>query len=418
MADNRNARAAVQERTHRVDVFINHSGKTTGLSDNMRRFVKEQNKDEAAILEKVWQNGVIVFDTNVLLNLYRYNKEARNELIKLMKSYQDRLWMPYQIGLEFMANCESVKAWIHKGFTDLTAQLDECKKDFFKYFDKYYSKHKHINRKELEQLFDQQLLPIKDKLIEWEKSIPDYDKKDVVKNRIVELYDQKVGTDYNFDELLEIYAKGRTRYDNKIPPGYKDDTKDKWEMGVRHVFGDLIAWMQIMDYAKANDTDVIFVGEDLKEDWWEKDDGKLNKPRQELLDEFRYRTGRGIVFHTQKGFIEASKKKLKEETIREVERIREENLRMFEQLRIASEAISVSPLFTRFDFPALGRVSTPSFEEIQKLATATTPNMQAFQQSLKSIQEHANIYTPIFEKVRELSDARMLGMWRPQNSEE
>ena len=40
-----------------------------------------------------------------------------------------------------------------------------------------------------------------------------------------------------------------------------------------------------MDYAKANDKDVIFVGEDLKEDWWEKEDGKLNKPRQELLDE-------------------------------------------------------------------------------------------------------------------------------------
>lgn len=391
------------------------SGETAGHRTNMRRFIKEQNSEEAAIFEKVWQNGVIVFDTNVLLNLYRYNKEARNELIKLMKSYQSRLWIPYQIGLEFMANCETVKAWIHKGFKDLSTQVDECKKSFFMYFDKNYSKHKHINRKELEQLFDQQMQPIKDKLVEWEKSIPDYDKKDVVKNKIVELYDQKVGTDYNYDELLEIYAKGKTRYDNKIPPGYKDATKEKWEMGVRHVFGDLIAWMQIMDYAKANDKDVIFVGEDLKEDWWEKNDGKLNKPRQELLDEFKYRTGREIVFHTQKGFIEASKKKLKEETLKEIERVREENMRFLEQLRIATE--SISPFLTRFDYPALGRISTPSFEEIQKLATATAPNMQAFQQSLKSIQDHANIYTPIFERIRELSDARMLSMWSPEKSD-
>ena len=154
----------------------------------MRRFIKDQNTEETAIFEKVWQNGVIVFDTNVLLNLYKYNKEARNELIKLMKSYQSRLWMPYQIGLEFMANCESVKAWVHNGFKDLVAQVDECKKDFFKYYDQNYSKHKHINKKELEQLFDQQLQPIKDKLIEWEKSTPDYNKKDVVKNKIVDLY--------------------------------------------------------------------------------------------------------------------------------------------------------------------------------------------------------------------------------------
>lgn len=381
----------------------------------MRRFIKDQNTEETVIFEKVWQNGVIVFDTNVLLNLYKYNKEARNELIKLMKSYQSRLWMPYQIGLEFMANCESVKAWVHNGFKDLVAQVDECKKDFFKYYDQNYSKHKHINKKELEQLFDQQLQPIKDKLIEWEKSTPDYDKKDVVKNKIVDLYDQKVGSDYNYDELLEIYAKGRIRYDNKIPPGYKDNTKDKLEMGVRHVFGDLIAWMQIMDYAKANDKDVIFVGEDLKEDWWEKEDGKLNKPRQELLDEFRYRTGREIVFHTQKGFIEASKKKLKKETIKEVERVREENMHMLEQLRIASE--SISPLLTRFDYSALGRACTPSFEEIQKLATVSAPNMQAYQQSLKSIQEHAHIYTPLFERIRELSDAKKLGMWWPEKSE-
>ena len=96
-------------------------------------------------------------------------------------------------------------------------------------------------------------------------------------------------------------------------------------MGARHVFGDLISWMQIMDHAKANDKDVIFVGEDLKEDWWEKEGGKLDKPRHELLEEFRYRTGREIVFHTQKGFFDASKKKLKYETLKELEKQDEEN---------------------------------------------------------------------------------------------
>lgn len=380
----------------------------------MKKLFKETKYDWRAVSEKVWQDGIIVFDTNVLLNLYRYNKEARNELIKLMKSYQNRLWMPYQVGLEFMANCETVKAWIHKGFTELVGQVDKCKNDFFKFYDDNYAKHKHIHRKELEKLFDQQLQPIKDKLKEWEKALPDYEKKDVVKNRIMDLYDNRVGDDYNYDELLEIYAKGKIRYDNKIPPGYRDNTKDKWEMGARHVFGDLISWMQIMDHAKANDKDVIFVGEDLKEDWWEKEGGKLDKPRHELLEEFRYRTGREIVFHTQKGFIDASKKKLKEETLKEVERVREENMRMIEKLKSVSEAISSS--IPQFDYSALEKVNYPSFDVIKTLAT--TPNIQAIQESWKNIKADAKLYEAMAERMSKMNESWISSMLPYKKSEE
>lgn len=66
----------------------------------MKKLLERHNTDMSAISDKVWQNGVIVFDTNVLLNLYRYNEETRNELLKLMKSYQNRLWMPYQVALD------------------------------------------------------------------------------------------------------------------------------------------------------------------------------------------------------------------------------------------------------------------------------------------------------------------------------
>lgn len=369
----------------------------------MKKLLKEQNTDWSVVSEKVWQNGVIVFDTNVLLNLYRYNEETRNELLKLMKSYQNRLWMPYQVALEFLANCEAVKTWLHKGFKELAAQVDECKKSFFKFYDNNFSKHKHINREELEKLFDQQMLPIKDKLSEWELNAPDFDKDDVVKNKILSMYDKRVGNDYNCEELLEIYAKGKIRYENKIPPGYKDDTRDKREMGVRHVYGDLIVWMQIMDYAKANKKDVIFVGEDQKEDWWEKDDGKINKPRQELLKEFRYRTGQDIVFHTQKGFVEASKKKLKEETLKEIERVRDENLRAFEQRRKVRESMPQVPHFDS------SKYRIPTFDEIQTMTMSQ--NIQRLQESLKGIEEHIGAYGTIAERMKELNGDWIPGSW-------
>lgn len=348
----------------------------------MKSIFKEQKSDWSSISEKVWQDGIIVFDTNVLLNLYRYNEEARDELLNVMKSYQKRLWMPYQVGLEFPANREAVIKWLHKGYQELTEQVDECKNCFFKFYDNYYAKHRHIDREELEKLFDLQLQPIKDRLTEWEKTLPDYYKKDVVKNKIFTLYDKRVGLDYNYDELLEIYTKGKIRYEHKIPPGYKDGAKGKKEMSVRHVYGDLIAWMQIMDYAKENNKDVIFVGEDLKEDWWEKENGKLNKPKQELLDEFKYRTGRDIVFHTQKGFIEASKKKIKEVTMKEIERVREENQRMIENLRMIQE--SIVKTVPRYDFSV--------YKEIQKLAmNQNLASIEKLHENWKSIQEHCNI---------------------------
>lgn len=373
----------------------------------MKTIIKKQDVDTKAILEKVWQDGVIVFDTNVLLNLYRYNEEARDELLELMKSFQKRLWMPYQVGLEFLANRESVINWLHKGYKDLSEQVDECKKSFFKFLDGNYAKHRHIDRSELEKLFDQQLKPIKDKLGEWEKMLPDFDKKDVVKNKILTMYDKRVGKDYNYDELLEIYAKGRIRYDHKIPPGYKDDTKDKREMGARHVYGDLIAWMQIMNYAKETDKDIIFVGEDLKEDWWEKDDGKINKPRQELLDEFKYRTGRDVVFHTQKGFVEASKKKIKETTMKEIERVREENENIWEKIKKTQEALAT--VVPRYDISFPGRLNIPTYDEIHKLAlNQNLESIKKMRESLEAIQGQTDIYDSVSKRIRELT-----GEWMP-----
>lgn len=55
-------------------------------------------------IKDIWQNGLVVFDTNVLLNLYRYNKETCDDILNYMKTFGDRLWMPYQVGWEYNNN--------------------------------------------------------------------------------------------------------------------------------------------------------------------------------------------------------------------------------------------------------------------------------------------------------------------------
>src|SRR4051812_23289386 len=48
-----------------------------------------------------FKNGVFVFDTNVLLNLYRYSKESRKDLVKVLVAVKSRIWLPNHAAFEY-----------------------------------------------------------------------------------------------------------------------------------------------------------------------------------------------------------------------------------------------------------------------------------------------------------------------------
>ena len=88
------------------------------------RFAEYYELSEECINE-IWENSLIVFDTNVLLNLYRYNDDARNEFIKVIKFYQERLWIPYQVGLEFHRRREDIMRKNAKAYNVLAEKLSK-----------------------------------------------------------------------------------------------------------------------------------------------------------------------------------------------------------------------------------------------------------------------------------------------------
>lgn len=59
-------------------------------------------------LNSALQSALVVLDTNVLLNLYRYNRSTRNDLLEVMRSLGERLWVPHQVMREFWRNRVSV----------------------------------------------------------------------------------------------------------------------------------------------------------------------------------------------------------------------------------------------------------------------------------------------------------------------
>ena len=78
--------------------------------------------------------------------------------------------------------------------------------------------------------------------------------------------------------------------ENKIAPGYKDSGKDDDGLG------DIIIWNTLLEIGSDKKSDVVFVSNDQKSDWFYKHDRLALYPKYELLDEFR-RTSKGKTLH-------------------------------------------------------------------------------------------------------------------------
>ena len=66
----------------------------------MRKQFPGYYRPKAEEFAQKFKECVFCFDTNVLLHLYRYTPESRDNLIKVLQAFKDRIWLPHQIGLE------------------------------------------------------------------------------------------------------------------------------------------------------------------------------------------------------------------------------------------------------------------------------------------------------------------------------
>ena len=57
-----------------------------------------------AEFDLLWREGEVVLDTNVLLNLYRYGERSRRSWLDVLAHLKSRIWIPYQVAVEFQSN--------------------------------------------------------------------------------------------------------------------------------------------------------------------------------------------------------------------------------------------------------------------------------------------------------------------------
>ena len=262
------------------------------------------------LVKNIWNDAIIVLDTNVLLHLYRYSEEYKENLLNVLEHYKDRLWIPYQIGWEYHQNRSSVYIDIDIAYDQIIASLESGLIEFLKKLNlSKYSRHPKIDINWFENQIRSTIVGLCDHLRNMKDSCSDNSKIDAINERITELFDGKVGNDFDDSKLNKLYKDGQIRYSEKTPPGYCD-AKEKKDRGNRHLYGDLIWWKQVLEYAQEKGSNVILVTDDTKEDWYEKVKGKTIGPRKELIKEFRNETQKNILIYPTPRFLEYAKENM------------------------------------------------------------------------------------------------------------
>lgn len=272
---------------------------------------------------KLWKNSVFVFDTSAIGALYGLIPSSQEVMMEILNKFADRTWIPAQVLYEYRKNREKMimnpceehyqnpKAIVNSSLID---NFDIYLKDF-----ENEDFHPNMSPEALDKLkafrdeLNNTLKEVK-RIIKAEHS---KQKERISKikedDKILDAIDNLPhGNPFISSEILEIIKEGELRYRNSIPPGYKDRDEKKGTQ----IYGDLIIWKEVLRYAKDNKKDVIFICDDVKEDWYLADEKKkLFTPRHELIKEFYDMTGQECWIYPLRIFIEKLEKYHKDKEI-------------------------------------------------------------------------------------------------------
>ena len=297
---------------------------------------------------EMWEGGTFVFDANVLLNLYRYSPETKDELLGMLQANSDRLWLPHQAAKEYHKNRIFVILQIAEVYDSIKKLLEDSQNKIQNELHSMIGKRRHpFVGENLIDKITTLFTGLQEEVINLSQNHPNLIENDPILDTITNLFENKVGSAYNSDELNKIYQKGKERYDKKIPPGYRDNEKGELEQ-----FGDLVMWFQIIDYAKKNKQPIIFVTDDRKDDWWLRIKGQTIGPHPELVQEIVSEAGIPFYMYSTDPFMEQAHKHLEQKVNQQaIEEVRE--IRHYDEKFLEAAIDSLASLKAALDYPTI-----------------------------------------------------------------
>lgn len=258
-------------------------------------------------MEFIKNNSTIfVLDTNILLNMGRLSLHSGEHFLNLLKSVEDRIWIPRQVFNEFEKNKKHVFGDIPKRYEKIKRELKDRNQKFATGIEKTLSNPMDLNYfgvEELNKLILDKVTEING-IIEGfslvEEDIIEQGHHKTFQNNFFNFVDNlKVGKEIPISERLCILSEGELRYRYQIPPGFKDEQKDKKHIEPQGKFGDLFLWKEILTLPERKVfpglTDIVFITNDQKQDWFVN-----NEIHPYLLQEFKD-NWKNIEIHFIKG---------------------------------------------------------------------------------------------------------------------
>jgi PIN like domain len=243
-ADDKNSESISGHLSGPTDDSGSTNQKRSGIFDNGFDAYRTVTNDD---YRSLFASGLIVLDTNVLLDLYRYHPETRQELLNVLNQLRERLWIPNQVMTEFWAGRESVL----EDASDITSTVGALDKLGEQYMSRV---REWTNRAGLREQTADSLVEISrsafDATIGKIRSLAD-DKalkmaedtaKDSVVIRLESILQGRVGNPLSVErKRAAINKEAPQRFADRRPPGYMDANKKNG-----NPVGDYLIWIETL----------------------------------------------------------------------------------------------------------------------------------------------------------------------------
>lgn len=244
----------------------------------------------SADIQAALHSGTIAFDTNVLLNLYRYNDKTVDDLLRIVEAASDRFFIPHQVVREFWRNRQAVIASLGSASSEAHSALAKNAKSSSDAISRWARSVALPAEDEghLQDEVDAFYLKISERISEAPPELlahaPTAD--DPLLAKLEVLLEGRVGEPLSQEDWEEAVKEGERRVENSIPPGYMDI--DKLESNLPEgASGDYLVWLQLLNEGATSRRDLVLITSDTKEDWWNRSArGAVVGARRELIDEY------------------------------------------------------------------------------------------------------------------------------------
>ena len=272
---------------------------------------------------------IIVPDTNILLYLYKCSFNTSQNIVDLLGKVKEKIIIPSRVYKEYLNHKDEEQGKIDRKYDSFTKNLKKQVNELKGKINGSISESRKYDFPDCDVL-ETGIGTFLDKIIltieKYENSLSaEKQNKSVQIANVAQLIrywneQGKIKSEPTIVQLMEYIKEGEFRFRYKMPPGYKDEEekdkevkkdskKDNFEGRIRK-YGDLFVWKEIIDIGKERkDEYLIFLTNDVKEDWWVLKGEENNKVpvsmREELRKEYMTITGSDkIEFMTLSKFYE------------------------------------------------------------------------------------------------------------------